>query len=127
MEHLVLQASSSQREVTADAKDTVASLEAQLQLSKQGIEGLEYQLTETEGKLTQSLRALELLKSEFDSKEANLNTAVQRLQFEVEQSKLIAKQTLGDLQESAEQQEQVRLALSLFLSRGNICLTSFVC
>ena len=119
LEHLVQQASSSQRELSADAKDTVASLEAQLQVSQQGIEGLEYQLAETEAKLAQSLHALELLKSEFNSKEEGLSTTVQKLQFEVEQSKLSAKQSLGELQESAEQQEQVSafLLFSFFLSK----------
>ena len=130
MEHLVQQASSSQREVSADAKDTVASLEAQLQVSQQGIEGLEYQLAETEAKLAQSLDALELLKSEFNSKEEALSTTVQKLQFEVEQSKLITKQSLGELQESAEQQEQVSASLS-FSQRESLttptCPSSFDC
>jgi hypothetical protein len=104
---LVRESKSGNQFQAAEAKGAAASLEAEIFQAKRTIETLEVQLAETEAKLTTSLEAAETLRREFTSKESAFLDAHQNLQFEFEQNKISQAQTLAELQESNEQQEQV--------------------
>lgn len=96
-----------QRQGSSEASGTISSLEIEIQRASESIKALQTEVADREAKLTESLQTIDHLKADLITKEETATRATQKLQAELEQSKLALNHTLSEFQESSEQQEQV--------------------